>query len=281
MRLNSFNINGELLEIETPTFKESPMHKASYEKYELLRDGRVESILLKALEAQKTYAVSRQEQLEERYRGFLMVSTEHSSRLANLNDFNAYLKSVCTQLALTDYKGDSVEITSHALRHSTIAEFSGNPNMPFEQIRAMSNHSSESMTMGYGYSAEPDRRKKTAPIITALHTALEGPLLPNTAIEQMTLSEKVFRKKQMDGNSRLLDADSLCSEMGCSPQYEHCIMKCNGYQPDPEYIPAVREHCAMLEKRIAALKTKGHTDLLKFNEHQLAVFKRFLERAEI
>ena len=274
MRLDSFQIQGQLLELEIPTMKETPLHQPVYRKFYRYREGAVESTLVSALQRQRAYAQSRQMDLPEKYRGYLMVSTSHPTRLLQTRDFNAALGQICEQLQLKDFEGNPVHITSHMLRHVEVCNAAD--TVPLEELQQACGHKTVSTTIGYGYPSVGDELRINKTIFESIGKTSQADSEPPKELFQSVLPRR-FQKMSQNA-TRFVGNDCICEKMNCAPQYEYCITQCKYFVPDERYVPMAKQLYDEYGKRLKNF-TGNSTDI-EFLKSQQNIWRIFLERAK-
>ena len=271
--LDGYQIQDDLLLLEVPTQKEAAFHRPVYKPYPFYRTGtRLEDALCLALEQQQAFALRMQPNIQTNQQGYLMVSTAHPYRLLNTQEFNTALRQICEQLRLTDSQGAPVRITSHLLRHVSI----GNQlrfGVPSEEVQHRSNHKTADMTLAYGYPSKTDETAFMERITAAIQAKMtdedRGPTNSNPYYELLPRRFAKMRREDV----WLLGDDCLCQQCDCKPQWEHCIMECEHFQPDPHYLPMAYRICDELEQ--------AGEKMTKLQRRQLAIWKKFIERTGV
>ena len=254
--------------------KETPLHHPVYRKFNRYWEGAVESALVYALQRQRAYAQSRQMDLPEKYRGYLMVSTSHPTRLLQTRDFNAALGKICEQLQLKDFEGNPVHITSHMLRHVEVCNAAD--TVPLEELQQACGHKTVSTTIGYGYPSVGDELQINRAIFESISKTSQESTESPTELFQCVLPRRF--QKMAKNTVRFVGNDCICQETNCTPQYEYCITQCEYFVPDERYIPMAKQLCDKYEK--ALMNCSQNSDDIDFLKSQLNVWEVFLKRAE-
>lgn len=229
---------------------------------------------LARLKRQRAYAQSRQMDLPEKYRGYLMVSTSHPTRLLQTRDFNAALGKICEQLQLKDFEGNPVHITSHMLRHVEVCNAAD--TVPLEELQQACGHKTVSTTIGYGYPSVGDELQINRAIFESISKTSQESTESPTELFQCVLPRRF--QKMAKNTVRFVGNDCICQETNCTPQYEYCITQCEYFVPDERYIPMAKQLCDKYEK--ALMNCSQNSDDIDFLKSQLNVWEVFLKRAE-
>lgn len=268
MRIDGIKIDRELAILSIPTTKETPETTPVFDKYPLLVSGHFESILVKAVLEQKKYAQKHQKKtLQVSVKGRLFLSTQNPTKLLTSKTINDYLKRVIQTLDLRDENGQLCNYTYHALRHMKAVEFTSDAEIPADFISSLFCHSRES-TVGNYYATPAD-----------VDILAISPIQESMELKQTKYLSQRFNQEAAKSGVRIIGADAMCYQdnQKCAAQYAQCWSGCPHFHPDPKFVPPASAICDILQRHIAAQKSKMDVNLseLSFDEYQLSLYQNF------
>lgn len=261
--------------------KTSPFHRPIISEYSRRLEGRVESTLYAAVQQQRNYAQSKQEELSSPEKGFLCVSTE-SNRLVTTNDVNSYLETVCQKEHIFNANGEIAKVTSHQLRHANItAQLNSSAILP-AQVAIEANHVSANESYSSYYGTSPhDSGERSRKIMERVYPEEYDSAELFATATATQVDKRSYDQLLANPLTRIIPGVGVCINVNCTPRFERCL-DCQSYSftPNPLYREYFEEALLIVNERIIKLEQQGRRKnqrALNFNRKRKKLYEKFLE----